>query len=351
MIRVLIADDSQSARALLAGMLSADPEFTIVGEARDGREAVALACRLKPDIVTLDLDMPGLDGFEATRQIMTAVPTPIVIVSALAGLSEAEAAAGALGAGALAVLRKPAGPGAPGFERSRRDIVATVKAMADVKVVRRWPERPMEAPPPALPSTARPPATVVAIATSTGGPPALHHLFGELSADFPAPILVVQHISRGFTEGFASWLGRGTKLRVKLAEDGETASRGTAYVAPDDRHLGIERDGTIRHSSKPAIGGFRPSATFLFESAAAAFGSRAVAVILTGMGRDGVDGLRAIRRAGAQTIAQDEKTSVIFGMPGAAVAEGLADVVLPLTEIAGRLVHLTVTGRADRTRS
>jgi two-component system chemotaxis response regulator CheB len=182
-------------------------------------------------------------------------------------------------------------------------------------------------------------AGVVAIATSTGGPAALQRVFSGLDARFPAPILVVQHITPGFADGLATWLGSVCPLRVRTARHGEPLGPGTVYLAPDGRHLGISGHAAAL-SDAPPIGGFRPSGTHLFESAARAFGAATVAVILTGMGDDGLEGLRAVRHAGGRVIAQDEDSSVVFGMPGAAIAAGLADAVLPLDAIAGRLAAL-----------
>jgi two-component system chemotaxis response regulator CheB len=216
--------------------------------------------------------------------------------------------------------------------------VATVKAMAGVKVVRHW--RPSAVPPPSLPQPTSPVGgriRVVAVAASTGGPAALQRLLAGLPADFPAPILVVQHITTGFTSGLADWLDAVCPVRVKVAREGEPLAARTAYLAPDDRHLGVTGRSLVALSAAPPIGGFRPSGTFLFEAVARAFGPEVLAVILTGMGDDGVAGLRAVRQAGGRIIAQDEKTSVVFGMPGATVAAGLADVVLPLDAIAPRI--------------
>jgi two-component system chemotaxis response regulator CheB len=212
-----------------------------------------------------------------------------------------------------------------------------------VKVVRHWrpaPPRPGGTPLRAASAAQR--RRLVAIATSTGGPGALQGLLSGLSADFSAPILVVQHITVGFTPGLAAWLNSVCDLQVKVAEHGEPLAPHTVYLAPDDRHLGVSPMPTILLSSAPPIGGFRPSGTFLFESVARAFGAAAIALILTGMGEDGVEGLRAVRQTGGRILAQDEESSVVFGMPGAAIAAGLADLVLPLEAMAARLVELVV---------
>jgi two-component system chemotaxis response regulator CheB len=339
-IRVLVADDSPTARALLVAILASDPEIQVVGEAADGVEAVELTRKLRPQVVTMDIRMPRMDGFEATKEIMITAPTPIVIVTGSVSLREIETSMSTLRAGALAVFPKPPGPGSTVFDEAARQLIDNVKAMAQVKVVRHWRSPTTAAPSStsAAPPTSR--ARLVAIATSTGGPAALHHLLTDLPRDFPVPILVVQHITRGFSLGLAEWLNRESNLHVNVARDGEALRPHTVYLAPDDRHLGVSAPGSIALSSAPAVGGFRPSGTFLFESAAKASAGPIIAVILTGMGEDGVAGLPAVRRAGGQVIAQDEKTSVIFGMPGAAVAAGLADQVLPLNAIAGRLVEM-----------
>jgi two-component system chemotaxis response regulator CheB len=342
MIRVLVAEDSSTARALLLEILCSDPDIEVVGEAHDGREAVELTHALRPDLVTMDIQMPSMDGFEATKEIMIASPTPIVIVSGLVQMTEAEAVARALTAGALTVLRKPEGPAAAAFDKVSRALIATVKAMSQVKVVRHRHEANRLTSPRTLPRAAT--GRVVAVATSTGGPAALHSFLTALPGDFPAPILIVQHITPGFVGGLVRSLDAACKIRVKLAEHGERMQRATAYVAPDDFHLGASANLTIMLSPEPPVGGFRPAGTVLFESVARAYGSATVAVILTGMGNDGVAGLRSVRRFGGRIIAQDEDTSVVFGMPEAAIVEGLADQVVALEAIPARVAELICGG-------
>jgi two-component system chemotaxis response regulator CheB len=338
MLRVLIADDSATNRALLTQILQSDSDIHVVAEAKNGLEAVELAQRLRPQVITMDIRMPRMDGFAATKEIMIVAPAPIVIVTGSSEGREVELAMHALRAGAATVLPRPAGPGAAQFDDEAHKFVATIKAMAQVKVVRRWRRSPRAE------ATVRPAAgngalvTAVAIATSTGGPAALQCLLSQLPATFPAPLLVVQHISPGFTPGLVAWLNTVSALRLKVAEHGEALLRHTVYLAPDKRHLGVTQRGTILLSETPPIHGFRPSGTFLFESVASVFGSSAVAIILTGMGEDGVDGLRAVRQAGGKVIAQDEDSAVVFGMPKAAIAAGVVDVVLPLDSIAPWLV-------------
>jgi two-component system chemotaxis response regulator CheB len=350
-IRVLVAEDSPTARALLVGVLSADPEITIVGEARSGLEAVEMAERLGPDLITMDVHMPGLDGLEATKQIMTRSPRPIIIVSSAARTDEVELGLEAIRSGALMVLPKPQGVGSPSFETERRQLLSMVRALAQVKVVRRHgalsasSTRPVPWSGPIVGQRGGPrDAEVVAIAASTGGPAALRQILAQLPASFPLPILVVQHIARGFSGGLAHWLAGDTALRVKLAELGEPALPGVVYIAPDDRHLGIRRGGEgelrILLDSADPVGTFRPSATYLFRSAAEGAGRGVVAVILTGMGDDGVDGLREVRREGGRILAQDEASSVIYGMPREAQRAGVVDQVIPLDDVARRVGEL-----------
>jgi len=342
-IRVLVAEDSPTARRLLVEMLTSDPGITVIGEARNGTEAVEMAERLRPDLITMDVQMPELDGLEATMRIVGKVPTPIIIVSSQANASEVELSLEATRAGALMVLPKPEGPLSPRFKEQREQLVAMVKAMSDVKVVRRWgastPQRGQRAigGTHRVRSTERP--RVVAIGASTGGPAALRDLLGALPPTFAVPVLIVQHISKGFVGGLVNWLAANTKLQVRVATATDTARGGVVYVAPDDQHLGIRQDGRILLSSTPAVGSFRPSATHLFQSAAAAYGGTMIAVILTGMGDDGVSGLRAVHAAGGLIIAQDEATSVVFGMPREAARAGVVSTVLPLPEIAPRLIE------------
>jgi two-component system, chemotaxis family, protein-glutamate methylesterase/glutaminase len=332
MLRVLVAEDSVTARELLVAILRSDSDIVVVGEAKNGAEAVALTKELKPDVVTMDIRMPTMDGFEATRQIMVEAPTPIVIVSGTVDGRDVETSLHALRAGALTVMPKPPGPDGVEFEDACRHLVRTIKAMAAVKVVRRWPERrPQRRVPPATALRARP--RIVVMAASTGGPAALARILSDLPPDFDLPIVVVQHIASGFVEGFATWLNTLASLPVTVARDGDALRPGSVLVAPDDAHLTVADPSTVAVSHAPPVGGFRPSGSVLFESAAHVFGSAAVAVILTGMGEDGVAGLHAVRRAGGRIIAQDEETSVVFGMPGAAVAGGLPDMLLPLDAI------------------
>lgn len=340
MIRVVVAEDSRAQRALLVSILESDPAIRVVGEAADGPQAVEMTLRLRPDLVTMDVHMPRLDGLEATREIMVRAPTPIVVVSSSVRPDDIALSLRATEAGALAAVAKPESPASPRFDEDRAQLVAMVKAMADVKVVRRWSGR-REPDAPAVPTPApRVPVRLVALAASTGGPVALQTILSALPASFPVPVLAVQHLSRGFVEVLARWLGSAAGLRVKVAEAGERLLPGTVYLAPDDLHLGAGSDGSVELSAAPPEEGFRPSASHLFRSAAAVYGDSLLAVILTGMGSDGVRGLRAAHAAGALVLAQDEGSSVIYGMPGEAVRAGVVGAVLPLHAIGPRLAQL-----------
>ena len=346
-IRVVVAEDSETTRALLVSILSSDPGLQVVGQAPNGERAVELTKQLRPDVVTMDIKMPVLDGFEATRKIMTEAPTPIVIVSANVEPRDIDASMHALRAGALAVLRTPAGPASPDFEVSCRRFIDTVRGMSQVKVVRQWPDRRRKSSSRSSPKH-RPPIEIIGVAASTGGPAAILSLLSAFPADFSVPVVVVQHMSRDFVSGFGEWLNALSPVRVKVARHGDLLEPGCVYLAPDDHHLGVG-DGCILLDDGPPIESFRPSATHLFRSMSETYGARGIGVILTGMGRDGVDGLHALHAAGGEVIAQDEPSSVVFGMPRAAIESGVVSSILPLPSIARRLVQLT--SRSARSHS
>ncbi|CAN5865545.1 chemotaxis protein CheB [soil metagenome] len=347
MIRVLIAEDSLTVRDLLEQALGADPQIEVVGLAKNGLEAVEMTKRLRPDVVTMDVKMPVMDGFEATKRIMSEVPTPIVIISATMDMHDVDVSMNALRVGALALLEKPPGVTSPKFDESIWHLVSTVKAMAGVKVVRHWPDASASRRAPAVARQEESQIKIIAMAASTGGPAALARILSELPVGFPVPILVVQHIALGFVDGLVSWLSTRGPLRIKAGENGERLNASTVYLASDDLHMGVTRDARLALVDTPRIGMFRPSATYLFGSVARAYGPAALSVILTGMGEDGVGGLREVRAAGGRIIAQDEASSIVFGMPGAAIAAGLAERVLPLSAIAASLVEMTGKARAD----
>lgn len=338
-IRVLVVEDSPVARALLSYLLGSDPQLALAGTAADGEEGVAAAARLRPDVVIMDIHMPKLDGFTAARRIMETCPTRIVMVTASTSAKDVAATFQALEAGALAVLAKPVGPGNPEFETAAAELLQTVKLMAEVPVVRRWPRRggpPAAAPLPAVGAK----ISVVALGASTGGPIALQDILSRLPKDLPVPLLIVQHISTGFAEGFAEWLAKSAGFPVRVAAAGEPALAGRAYVAPSGMQMRLLANGCIDLADAPAEHGLKPSVSYLFRSLAASFGPAAIGVLLTGMGRDGAQELKALREAGAVTIAQDAESSIVFGMPGEAVKLGAAAYVLAPNAIAALLERL-----------
>ncbi len=324
-VRVLVADDSTTSREVVAALLQADPRIEVVGTAADGVEAVERALALRPDVITMDVSMPRLDGLEATRRIMREAPARILVVCAVARERAVELGFRAMEAGALEVVAKPA-PGEDPRAWGRR-LLEAVLLMSEVPVVRRW-----GAAAPGSAGLRRPlaPATdpsrridVVGIAASTGGPPALAALLGALPAGFPAPVLVAQHIAPGFDDGLARWLAASTKLDVALAREGEACAPGRVLIAPAGLDLEVDDEGLtrLRHSR----GGACPSGDRLLESLARAWGERAAGVVLTGMGEDGARGLAALRAAGGLTLAQSEATCAVFGMPRAALERGAVE--------------------------
>lgn len=346
--RVLIAEDSPTMRRHLTNMINSAPGLQVIGEARDGTEVLALVGELKPDVVSMDIRMPGMDGLEATRRIMTQHPTPVVVVSGLVE-QDIDLSFQALQAGALAVVEKPLDRSDPGYVAKQRHLVNTLTAMARVRVIRRW-ETYVEkvdvgAGIQKIQAASKPQveAEIVAIGASAGGPSALSVLLKELPADYPRPIAIAQHMPEEFTSGLARWLDKATALHVQVAEDNLVLQPGHVYLAPGAAHLMIvRRQGKLVSRLMNGQGGFRyqPSVDVLFESVAETCGQSSVGIVLTGMGDDGAAGLLAMRQAGALTFAQDEATCTVFGMPGAAIACGAVMHVLGLSNLATTLAQL-----------
>jgi len=343
-IRVLIVEDIRVIAEYLTHVLRSDPQLDVVGVVADGEAAIEAALSLQPDVITMDINMPKMDGFEATRRIMEVRPVPIVIVCG--GLSTDEVAIKfhALEAGALAVVARPGGPGSIGQDASIRDLLDTVKLMSEVRVVRRWRKGKPNAGTLAAPTINRSVGAVqiVAIGASTGGPAALQTILAGLPRDFPHPVLIVQHMTPGFVQGFVEWLGNATGFPVHVARDGEDILPGRAYVAPDDFHMGVRPGNRILLTRNFKESQLRPSVSYLFGSVEQVFGSSAVGVLLTGMGRDGVDELKRLKDAGAITVAQDAVSSVVHGSPGEAINIGAAQHVLSPQAIATTLATMTV---------
>ncbi len=346
--RVLVVDDSLTVRKRLCAALAADPELEVVGEAEDGKRAIELCRSLRPDVLTLDMMMPVMTGLAATEYIMAHCPTPILIVSSSVNRGELFRTYDALAAGAVDVLEKPRGDEPEGLWERR--LTGAVKLVARIRVITHLRARlgafgrPTPSPPPTLGRAPLPEGgrhTMVALGASTGGPAAIVEILRQLPASFPLPILFVLHINEPFGLAFADWLDAQTELRVAYARDGEPLSlaAGRVVMAPPNRHL-VVRGGRIHLTAEPERHSCRPSVDVLFESIGRELGSAAAACRLTGMGRDGAAGLLEIRRAGGLTIAQDEATSVVYGMPREAVLLEAATRILPLEEIGPLLASL-----------
>lgn len=349
MINVLIVNDSPAVAELLSYILCSDPALKVVGVARDGEEAVADATRLKPNIIVMDSHMPKLDGFEATRRIMETAPIPIVIMSASSNVDDVTRTFQVLEAGALGIVRQPVGIEYSEHKPVAEEIIRTIKTMSEVKLVRRWAREPK----PKIyfpnagadaPNLAK--AKVVAIGASTGGPPALHAILSRIPKSFPVPILIVQHIAPGFIGGLVNWLARSTNLLIHLATPGERPLPGRVYLAPDAHHLVVEEDGRLALAEQAPQEDQCPSVARLFGSVAAMYKDRAVGILLTGMGKDGAQELKLMRNAGAITIVQDKESSVVHGMPEAAIKLDAATYVLSPREIAATLAALACAGPA-----
>ncbi|MDR1956172.1 MAG: chemotaxis-specific protein-glutamate methyltransferase CheB [Treponema sp.] len=335
MITVLVVDDSPLVRSLLKDFLESDERFTVIGEAKNGLEGVQQTRDLNPDLITMDLDMPGMSGLEAIGRIMEAMPTPIVVISSQ---DSAKMAYEATVKGALEFYPKHLFTSSMSLEE-RSYIYETLKRISAIK------RKKISALDPAsalqVGVVAYRPIRGVVIGASTGGPKALIQVFSALPKDFPVPIMTVQHNSSGFDKGFVQWMRGYTDLEVRLAEPEEVPKPGTIYIAPTDKHLILTRTHLALTDDKP-VHNQKPAVDMLFQSAAKVLGPGVISVVLTGMGSDGSAGTVAIREAGGITIAQDEGSSLIYGMPKSAIETGRVDMILPLGDIAKRLIALTV---------
>jgi len=347
-IRVLIVEDSRVIREFLEYIIGNDPRLEIVGAVGSAEEALRILDSASPDVISMDIRLPGMNGFEATQRIMAEKPTPIVVVSASVESEDLRITMNALQAGALTVLEKPVGTSSAEYEALAERLCTQLAIMSQVKVVRRRsPPAPNQHPIAHSESKVQHPICgyrILGIATSTGGPSALVQLLGGLGSNFPLPILLVQHITSSFLEGFASWLEGVCPFSVVIVRDRATPAPGTLYLATQDHHLRIEPGGLQVDAGDPVCAQ-RPSGTVLFESMAKTLGSTALGVLLTGMGEDGAKGLLQIRNRGGHTIAEHESTAVVYGMPAEAVRLGAVCESLPLPAIAPRIHDLTLSKR------
>lgn len=356
-LRILVVEDSLTIRRRFCEILAADPELEVIGEAEDGKRAIELCEALRPDVVTLDMVMPVMSGLTATEYIMAYMPTPILIVSASTNRGELFKTYDALAAGALDVLEKPTVDDVDAAWERR--FVAVVKLIARIKVITHPRARlgggrssaavaDIAAATPADGGADRPQTHgygVIAIGASTGGPAAIVKVLRALPKGLRVPVLFVLHIDEPFGAAFAEWLENQTPHRVSYARDGEQLEslRGQVIMAPPGRHLAVA-GARVRLSADPPRHSCRPSVDVLFESLAVDRGSQVLACLMTGMGRDGAAGLLAIRRAGGFTVAQDESTSVVYGMPREAALLGAAQLVLPLEQIGPEIARLLGDG-------
>ena len=347
-VRVLVVDDSALMRKLIPQMLEADPSIEVVGTAMDGNFCLKKIEELQPHVVTLDLQMPGMNGIDTLKEIMRRRPLPVIVVSSHS-IDGASITFKALGLGAFDFVTKPQDASVHMAETAR-ELIAKIKAAADCRVVR--PGTLRGAPPRTEKSTSArsgpPPTRIVAIGISTGGPQALEFLLAQLPPDFPGTILVVQHMPEGFTEMFARRLDELCALRVKEAQSGDVLQAGRVVVCPGSRHMTIKRlpmGNVVVLNDDPPVNGHRPSVDVLFRSVAEQFGKQSVAVLMTGMGDDGAEGLGAVKKAGGMTIAQSEESCVVYGMPKAAIERGYATRVVALDVLSSTLQALC--GRSD----
>ena len=338
MIKVLIVEDSPVMQQLLIYTISSDPDFVIVGVAHDGEEAIEAVNKLKPDVVAMDFQMPKLNGEEATKTIMATKPTPVVIVTGSLTTKDQAISFKLMEAGALAIIKKPPSIAHPDYKNEAKKLTTTLKLMSEVKMVKRISKstREQKVATPQIEKSIDEDTRIqlIVMGASTGGPIVLQTILLGLPKDFPVPILIVQHISPGFTKGFVEWLQNTTNFPFHIATQGEYLLPGHVYVAPDDYHMGVKKGLRIELSQNSAENGLRPSGSYLFRTAAQNFGSRAVGVILSGMGRDGAEELKLLKDKGAVTFAQNKESSVVHGMPGEAIKLDAATHILSPEEIA-----------------
>ncbi len=348
-IRVMIVEDSATVRMLIEKIVGDDARLEVAASVATAEEALRVLPAVKPDVISLDIRLPGMNGFEATRHIMAEQPTPIVVVSASIEAEDLKISMNALAAGALTVVEKPTGATSADYAALAERLCRQLVIMSDVSVVRQRRGRAARSAPKARHEEKRPapPLTprvdgyrALGLVASTGGPNAVLTVLQALGPDYPLPILLVQHITPSFLGGFVAWLDDACPLKVVIARDGEPALPGHVYVPAQERHL--ELDGwRLRVSDGPPVSGQKPSGTVLLRSMAQSLGSRVLAVLLTGMGDDGAEGLKAVQDAGGHTIAEDESTAVVYGMPAVAVRLGAVNEQLPLHRIGGRLREIS----------
>ncbi|BAI90949.1 chemotaxis-specific protein-glutamate methyltransferase CheB [Arthrospira platensis] len=371
-IRVLLVEDSPVALIILKRILAQCNDILVVGTARSGLEALSLIPQLQPDVICTDLHMPHMDGLEFTGEVMANFPKPILVISASVQAEDTYNVFQLLNAGAVDVFPKPKTGLASDYQQAGMELIHKIRVLAGVKVFTKHRRgatvkaaSPAASPSSHLGSRVNSPVAVptpqktsfssqiktpqhrsqsvtrvVVIGASTGGPQALHTVLTQFSPKLPVPIICVQHISEGFLRGLVNWLDCQCSISVKIAQAGDLPERGNVYFAPEGKHLEIDRNGRFLYSSNPALGGHRPSITVTMKSVANFYGSHTLGVLLTGMGRDGADGMLEIAQWGGITIAQNEESCVVFGMPREAIALGAASHILPVEAIAPLILNM-----------
>lgn len=344
MINVLIVDDSLTTREYLKYIIEQDPALHLAGAAKNGEEALRMVESARPDVIIMDIQMPGMDGYKTTRAIMETHPVPIIIHSHLVAPEQTENIFKAMQAGAVAVAQKPPGIGNPEAKPIVEKLLRTVKLMAEVKVVRRIASKKRKAS--ALASNRIPQTKkgadieLIAIGASTGGPPVLQQIFKDLPPDFPVPIAVVQHIAAGFLPGMLDWLSRETRLTLKIPRTGEALIPGRIYFAPEEGNMGISDSGKVLISKPDGQGHLKRPVSYFFTSVAQHYDGRSVGILLTGMGNDGALGLKEMKLRGAETLVQNRETATVFSMPKEAIKLDAAKYVLSPADIADFLIGL-----------
>jgi two-component system chemotaxis response regulator CheB len=349
-IKVLLVEDSPIALEILQRLLQSSPDISVVGTASNGREALEMIPNVQPNIICTDLHMKGMSGLELTRQVMAKFPRPILVISNSVHQKDADNIFQLLQAGAIDVFPKPITGMPSDYELVKHQLINKLKVLAGVSVFTRRLPKTIEEPSYLEQATSKSSLAVdvdvtssikiIVIGASTGGPQALHKILSQLPSNFPLPIVCVQHISEGFLQGFVNWLDLECQLKVKIAREGESPLPGIVYFGRESHHLELNSLNKFTYTTANPVDGHCPSITVMFQAVAKYYGKRTAGILLTGMGKDGVAGMQAIADVGGLTIAQDEKTSVVFGMPKEAIALGVVKQILPVQEIAPLLLNI-----------
>lgn len=332
-IKVLIVEDSLSVQQLLEKIINDDPSLHVCGIVSDGKEALDFIKKTRPDVITMDIMMPKMNGIDATRMIMMDQPIPIVIISGKYTKEDVTIGFEAMEAGAVSIMEKPPGIKDPSFPKIAGNIQKILRSVSGIKLIARRPYLNRKKESSHKYTNQRIGAEAIAIGSSLGGPQALKQVLMELPENFPLPIFVVQHIASGFGQGLIEWLNHSISLNVVAVKEGEVPIGGNVYISPDDKHLVITKNKRLSLLDSPPVNGLRPAVAKLFSSVSDSYGANCVGILLTGMGSDGSNELLELYKQGAITIAQNEETCIAYGMPGSAVKLGAAKHILSLTEI------------------